>query len=247
MSEPAAPAGMTRARRWSIRGVVALASVVFLASVLSIWVDRLALNTDVYVATSDQILQDPTVRTALSQNLVHQLYANVDVSAQIEQVLPERAKPLAGAAAAALQPYAVKGANELLATPPASCGRPQTATPTSGSSCLSPRETTGWRLSSENGAVTLNLQPLLDALEGRLGEGRLPPAAPAQPRRGADRDSPVRSAEHGADDRAVAQERVRVPLDRGAGARRRWPSIWPRRAALGGAAVRFGLIGAASC
>ena len=89
--------------------MVALASLVFLVSVLSIWVDRLALNTDVYVSTSDQMLQDPTVRAALSQYLVDQLYANVDVSGQIEQVLPERAKPLAGAAAAALQPYAVRG------------------------------------------------------------------------------------------------------------------------------------------
>ena len=166
--------GLTRGRRWTIRVLVVVASILCLLSVLSIWVDRLALNTDVYVATSDQMLQDPTVRTALSQYLVDQLYANVDVSAQIEQVLPERAKPLAGAAAAALQPYAVKGANELLATPAA-----QKLWETANRNAherlvlLVTEGNNGRRLSSENGAVTLNLQPLLDALEGRLGEGRL--------------------------------------------------------------------------
>ena len=45
--------------------------------------------------TTDEILEDEDVQEALSIYLVDQLYANVDVQAQIEQKLPSSAKALA--------------------------------------------------------------------------------------------------------------------------------------------------------
>ena len=83
----------TRRRRWLVRGLVALASLVLLLSVLAVWVAREALDTDTYANTSSELLQQPEVQSALSNYLVDQLYANVDVEAQIAA---EAAAPGAG-------------------------------------------------------------------------------------------------------------------------------------------------------
>ena len=103
-------AALTRRRRWLVRGLVALASLVLLLSVLAVWVAREALDTDTYANTSSELLQQPEVQSALSNYLVDQLYANVDVEAQIQQKLPPQAQGLAGPAAALLRDYAVRAA-----------------------------------------------------------------------------------------------------------------------------------------
>jgi hypothetical protein len=176
---PAPPGPLTRGRKWTIRGLVVVGSILFLVSVLSIWVDKVALDNDVYTTTSSKLLQDPKVQTALANYLVDQLYTNVDVETQIENALPERLKPLAGPAATALRPYAVQGAERLLASPIAQ-GLWRTANQkahqrfvilvTSGDN---------GRLSSTNGNVVLDLQPILDKLAGGLGNGRLATVLPA--------------------------------------------------------------------
>ena len=177
---PEAPShGLTRGRRWTVRGLVVVASVLCLLSVLSIWVDKVALDNDVYTTTSSKLLQDPKVQSALANYLVDQLYTNTDVEAQIEAALPPRLKPLAGPAATAIRPYAVQGAERLLASPIAQ-GLWRVANQeahkrfvilvTSGDS---------GRLSSSNGNVVLDLQPILDRLAGGFGNGALAAALPA--------------------------------------------------------------------
>jgi hypothetical protein len=175
----ARPPGLTRGRRWTIRGLVVVASVLCLLSILSIWIDKVALDNDVYTTTSSKLLEDPKVQSALANYLVDQLYTNTDVEAQIEAALPPRLKPLAGPAATAVRPYAVQGAERLLASPIAQ-GLWRVANQeahkrfvilvTSGDS---------GRLSSSNGDVVLNLQPILDRLAGGFDNGALAAALPA--------------------------------------------------------------------
>ena len=171
--------GLTRGRRWTIRVLVVVASILCLLSVLAIWVDKVALDTDVYTTTSSKLLEDPKVQSALANYLVDQLYTNVDVQTEIEQALPERLKPLAGPAATALRPYAVQGAEKLLASPAAqglwkvanrNAHERFVVLVTSGDN---------GRLSSTNGNVVLDLQPILDRLAGGLGNGRIAAALPA--------------------------------------------------------------------
>jgi hypothetical protein len=180
---PAPPAGppkpLTRGKKWTIRGLVVVASILCLLSVLAIWIDKVALDNDVYTTTSAKLLQDPKVQSALANYLVDQLYTNVDVETQIENALPERLKPLAGPAATALRPYAVQGAERLLASPIAQ-GLWRVANQKAHDRfVLLVTSGDNGRLSSTNGNVVLDLQPILEKLAGGLGNGTLATAIPA--------------------------------------------------------------------
>src|ERR687898_716760 len=88
-------AGPTSRRRPLGIALVALASLLAYLAILAIWVDRQALNTDNWTQASSQMLENPTVRNRVAEYLVEQLYANVDVQAEIRAALPERAQLLA--------------------------------------------------------------------------------------------------------------------------------------------------------
>ena len=53
-------------------------------SVFAIWVERQALDTGEWVNTSGHLIRNPTIRTALGEYLVEQLYENVDVEKKVE-------------------------------------------------------------------------------------------------------------------------------------------------------------------
>jgi hypothetical protein len=87
----------------SLFALVLAASVLAFAAILAVWVNRQALNTDNWTTSSSRMLESPAVRDQLAAYLVDQLYANVDVEAQIREALPPRAQPLAGPAAGFLR------------------------------------------------------------------------------------------------------------------------------------------------
>ena len=78
--------------------LIALAAVILLVTAVNVWVDRAALNTDNWVDASDQLLAEPAVREAISVYVVDQLYTNVDVGAQLGDLLPGDLSGLAGSA-----------------------------------------------------------------------------------------------------------------------------------------------------
>jgi hypothetical protein len=61
-----------------------------LVSVVAIWLDRVALETDSYVDTTGRLLDDPAIQDALSIYPVDELYRRVDVSGEIQQQLRKR-------------------------------------------------------------------------------------------------------------------------------------------------------------
>lgn len=83
---------------WSLLG---LGTLILLVSSLTVWVQRQALDTDSWVDTSAQLIEDDESRAALSAYIVDQLYENGGVQARLEQRLPANldglAAPLAGA------------------------------------------------------------------------------------------------------------------------------------------------------
>ena len=97
--------GNSRRRKLGLGVLVALASLMLGVSVLAIWVDRVFLDSTNWADTSAAALQQPEVRTALSEYLVDQMYANVNVPQTLAQALPAKAKALAGPLAVAGQPY----------------------------------------------------------------------------------------------------------------------------------------------
>jgi len=174
----AAPAGMGRARSIVVWALVGAATLLLLASSLTIFVKRAVLDADNWADTSVQLLEDDEIRGALATYLVDQVYDNVDVAAQLRQRLPQQLQGLAAPAAAGLHQLGVQAADALLARP-----RVQELWRTlnrravrSFVAILEGEEVR--RLRAEQGQVVLDLQPLVRNVAARVGvSNRLPPDA----------------------------------------------------------------------
>ncbi len=169
-----------RHRGWA-RALVVLASVLAFAAILAIWANRQLLNTDNWTNTSTELLENRVIRDQVALYLVDQLYANVDVSAELEAALPERLQPLAGPAAGALREFAERASKEALSRP-----RVQQAWATANRNAqlllLKTLEGGGSIVSTGGGDVVLDLNALLGELQERVGIGgrlqdRLPESA----------------------------------------------------------------------
>ncbi len=172
---------MSRGRRRTVKGLVILGSVLAFLSVFAIWTERQALNTDDWVATSGHLIQDPTIRAAVGDYLVDQLYENVDVEAELKDILPGDTKDLAGPAAGGLRQVAGDGADRVLETATAQTLW-EDANRSAHEQLISVLENKGDAVSTEEGTVSLNLGSLLTNLADQVGFGqdlaaKLPPDA----------------------------------------------------------------------
>src|SRR6476620_8937728 len=172
---------MSRGRRRVVRGLVILGSVLAFLSVFAIWTERQALNTDDWVHTSGRLLKNETIRSTLSDYLVDQLYENVDVSKELEEILPGDTKDLAGPAAGGLRQVAGQGAEKALETSTAQDLWEQ-ANRSTHEQLLAVLENKKEAVETENGEVKLNLGSLLTNLAEQIGIGeslaeKLPPDA----------------------------------------------------------------------
>src|SRR3954447_7726871 len=159
---------MGRGRRRLVKALVVLGSVLAFLSVFAIWTERQALNTDDWVSTSDRLIQNPTIRTAVGDYLVDQLYENVDVEEELEDILPGDTKDLAGPAAGGLRQVAGDGAERVLETSTAQ-SLWEDANRSAHEQLLAVLEEKGEAVSTEEGTVTLNLAPLITNLADQIG------------------------------------------------------------------------------
>jgi hypothetical protein len=172
---------MSRGRRRTVKGLVILGSVLAFFSVFAIWTERQALNTDDWVSTSDRLIQNPTIRAAVGDYLVDQLYENVDVEAELKSILPGDTKELAGPAAGGLRQVAGDGAEKVLETSTAQ-SLWEDANRSAHEQLISVLEDKGDAVSTSEGNVSLNLGSLLTNLASQVGIGqqlaeKLPPDA----------------------------------------------------------------------
>ena len=109
--------GNSRSRKLALGLLVFLGSLMLCVAIFATWVDRVALDSGSWSDTSTKALQQPAVRTALSEYLVDQLYANVNVPAALSGALPSRLQPLAGPIAVGAEPYIQRAVAAGLARP----------------------------------------------------------------------------------------------------------------------------------
>ena len=102
--------------RKTVALLLAAATVLTFVAIFSFWVNRQAMNTDNWVDTSSKLLENEEVQAQLSSYLVTQLYANVDVEAELRKALPPEAAALAGPAAGGLRQLAQQVAERALTT-----------------------------------------------------------------------------------------------------------------------------------
>lgn len=101
-------------RKAGIAVLLAAGTLFWIGFGLGVWAERQLLDTDQWVDTSDELLENEPIRTALGLFIVDRLFDSEEVQAQIEEVLPPRLDPLAGPAAAGLKEVAQRNAPRLL-------------------------------------------------------------------------------------------------------------------------------------
>ena len=147
-----------------------LGSVLAFLSVFAIWTERQALNTDDWVDTSGRLIQNETIRQAVGDYLVDQLYENVDVEEELSDILPGETKDLAGPISGGLRQVAGDGANRVLETSTAQ-ELWKGANRTAHEELVAVLEEKEGTVSTEEGEVSLNLGSLVTNLADQVGIG----------------------------------------------------------------------------
>jgi hypothetical protein len=161
---------MTRGRKRAVKALVVIGSVLAFVSVFAIWVEPQALNTDDWVSTSDRLIQNPKIRSAVADYLVDQLYENVDVEEELEGILPGETKELAGPVSGGLRSVAGDGAERLLETNTAQ-NLWKDANRSAHEQLVAVLEDKKEAVSTEEGEVKLQLGSLVTNLADQVGIG----------------------------------------------------------------------------
>jgi hypothetical protein len=137
---------------------------------LTVWVKREVLDTDEWVKASGKMLQNDDIRQALSVSLVDTLFTKGNVEERLRDRLPPNleflAEPLVGQARA----RAVPAANELLqASRTQAIWEDINRRVHTTLVAVLEGEPTGGLVTTEEGQVVLDLQPLVDELADQLG------------------------------------------------------------------------------
>lgn len=161
--------------------LVCIASFLAIFAVFSVWANRQALNTDNWVTTSDQLIQNDAIKTQLSDYIAAELFANVDVEADISKQLPPQLKALAGPAAGGLRQLAPQAADKAISTSQFQAIW-STANRQAHIALLKILDGGGNNISTTNGDVVLNLNNALTSVSSQIGVGsklasQLPPDA----------------------------------------------------------------------
>jgi hypothetical protein len=172
---------MSRGRRRLVRVLIVLGAVLAFLSIFAIWTERQALNTDDWVETSGRLIQNSTIREAVGDYLVDQLYENVDVEKELSEILPGDTKDLAGPVSGGLRQVAGDGANQVLKSSTAQ-ELWRSANRTTHEQLLEVLEEKEGTVATEEGKVSLNLGGLVTNLADQVGIGadlaaKLPPDA----------------------------------------------------------------------
>ena len=143
-----------------------VATIVTLLAFLSIWANRQLLDTDQWTETSTALLEKPAVRDALANYLVDELFANVDVQAELEQDLPPALSGLAGPITGGLRQLALKGAETALEKPAVQAAW-KNANRIAHEKLILILEGGTERISTEGGKVTVDTRALLTDVANR--------------------------------------------------------------------------------
>jgi Short C-terminal domain len=151
--------------------LITVGSVVALLAIFALWANRQLLDTDNWTESSSQLLENDEIRSQLSVFLIDQLYANVDVKAELQQAVPPRLQALAGPAAGALRDLGVRAVDTLLARPRAQAAWKQANRRAHKRLLAVVENNAGGAVSTAGGNVTLDLKELLQQTSQQVGVG----------------------------------------------------------------------------
>jgi hypothetical protein len=160
---------MSKRRAWLVWGLIVLATLVTLVSSLTIWSKRQLLSTDNWTKSSAKLLQNDDIRAALSTKLVDVTFNQTNAAAQLQKYLPKSAQGAAPAIAAGIQVAAARAADTLLSTPRAQQLWEQANRAAHERLVAVLEKKQVGRVSASTGSISLDLGPLAQKLDQRLG------------------------------------------------------------------------------
>jgi Short C-terminal domain len=168
--DDSAPAARTISHRRliGVDALIGVTTLLLIVGMFAIWANRLIFNPDNWSKTSTQLLANPSIRNATANYVVDQLYANVNVAGLIKQGLPSQFQGLAGPAAGALRNAAVQGTDLALQRPRVQALWAQ-ANRAADQTFINVVNGGKGAVSTNGGAVTLNLGAILEDVASRLG------------------------------------------------------------------------------
>lgn len=170
---------LPRGRRYGVRALLGLASLLAVLSIFALWADRQALNADNWADTSSALLANDDIRSQVAAFAVDAVYSNAEVQAQIADALPSRLDPLAGPAASALRDIAERRADRTLSRPAVQEAW-KAANRVTAQQFINIAEDKSKAITQSGNAVVLDLRVVVKEIVARLGlpgkaADRLPP------------------------------------------------------------------------
>ena len=168
-----------RGRRILVLVLIWVTTVLAVLGIFAVWANRQLLNPNNWANTSTKLLQNAEIQKALPTYLVDQLYANVNVAAELKAKLPPVLQPLAGPVAGGLQNVAISAAERALASPRVQEAWKQ-ANRAADQTLVSIVNGGKGAVQINGGKVTLNLASIVADITNRLGlpdlASKLPPS-----------------------------------------------------------------------
>lgn len=167
-AEPRARKG--RGRATAVWTVLVVAGLLLLLTSFAVWINRVALNTQVFTDTSTELLDNDQIRSAVATRAVDELFDSVDVQAEVEAQLPTDFKSLSGPATAGLRQASYEIVDRALEQP-ALQKLFAVSLEESHRTLVEVLEGGGSRVSTEGGEVTLDLREIIREATDRIGIG----------------------------------------------------------------------------
>jgi hypothetical protein len=162
--------GQSRGRSAAVWIVLVVAGLFLLLSSFAIWINRVALNTTVFTSTSSSLLDNDRIRAAVANRAVDELFANVDVQAEVKAQLPNDYEGLSGAATAGLRQLSYQIVDRALEQSVFQ-SLFRASLEESHKTLVQVLEGGGDRVSTQGGVVTLDLRQIIQESADRIGIG----------------------------------------------------------------------------
>ena len=159
--------------------LIVLATIIGIVSVFALWAKRQLLETETWSTTSEQLIQDADIQSALNTFIVAAIFDNVDVEGELANRLPPEVAPLAGPATGALRSAADDVVAKALSEPKVQQLFVD-ASSAAQSKLIALIEDEGEFVSTTGGVVTLDLKSVLESVTAQLGLPDVAAKLPAQ-------------------------------------------------------------------
>jgi hypothetical protein len=174
----AVSAGPSKGRIVLARTLVALGALIGVLAALAGYIRWQALDTETFRGTASELIADDEVRNQVATRMVDELFANVDVAAELESVLPPNLLGLATPLAGASRQLAGRTAQQVLERPRVQELWVDSAVKTQ-EAFVRLLDDRGTYIQTSGGAVVLDLRPLVIQLGDEVAVlGRVATALP---------------------------------------------------------------------